>query len=85
MVLTKRSRVFPRAAATASLGKLALLVLVPCLTLFFAVTTESTSHHILFFKLAVTGWAGWEVFLLWATLDSSTLLPTLGKAVDPPG
>src|SRR6266849_1847813 len=67
----------PRQVGAARVGSL--------LNLFFAVTTESTSQHILFFKLAVTGWAGWEVFLLWATLDSSTLLPTLGKAVDPPG
>lgn len=85
MLPPKESRVFPRAAATASLGVLALLVVVPCAALFFAISPESSSQHLLFFSLPVTWWAGWAVFSLWATLDSSTLLRTLGKPVDPLG
>lgn len=71
--------------ATASLGVIALLVLVPCAALFFAVSPESASQYLRFSKLPVTWWASWAVFSLWATLDSSKLLRAIGKPVDPLG
>lgn len=74
-----------RAVATAILAVAALLVLVPCVVLFFAVSPESTSPHLRLLQLLVTCWAAWALVLLWAALDSSRLCRILGRPVDPLG
>lgn len=85
MLSTKGYRVPPLVVATASLGVIALLVLVPCAALFFAISPGSASQYLWFSKVPVTWWASWAVFSLWATLDSSRLLRAIGKPVDPLG
>jgi hypothetical protein len=85
MTLTKGSPLLPRAAATASLLVLALLVLVPCAVLFFAVSPESASQHLGISRVPAICWAAWALVSLWAALDSSKLWRTLGRPVDPLG
>lgn len=64
---------------------MALLVLVPCAVLFFAVTPRSAAQHMRLFQLPVICWAAWALFSLWAALDSSKLWRSLGRRVDPLG
>ena len=89
MTLTKSSllfpRVLPRAAATASLVVLVLLVLVPCAVLFLVISPESASQHLRLSRVPVIYWAAWALVSLWAALDSSKLWRTLGRPVDPLG
>ena len=85
MASSKTTPPFPRAAATASLIVLTLLIVVPCLVLFFAINPDSRTEPSRFFELPVTYWAVWAIFSLWAGLDSSRLLRALGKRVDPMG
>ena len=85
MASSKATPLLPRAAATASLIVLALLIVVPCLVLFSAVNPDSRSEPSRLFELPVTYWALWALFSLWAGLDSSRLLRALGKRVDPMG
>ena len=73
MLFAKDTPLLLRAAATASLAVAALLVLVPCVVLFFAVSPESSVHHLSLFQLPVTCWAAWALVSLWAALDSSRL------------
>jgi hypothetical protein len=85
MLFAKDTSLLLRAAATASLAVAALLVLVPCVVLFFAVSPESSVHHLSLFQLPVTCWAVWALVSLWAALDSSRLWRVLGRPVDPLG
>jgi hypothetical protein len=85
MTLTKSSLLLPRAAATASLVVLVLLVLVPCAVLFLAISPESASQHLRLSRVPVIYWAAWALVSLWAALDSSKLWRTLGRPVDPLG
>lgn len=85
MLFAKDTPLLLRAAATASLAVAALLVLVPCVVLFFAVSPESSVHHLSLFQLPVTCWAAWALVSLWAALDSSRLWRVLGRPVDPLG
>jgi hypothetical protein len=63
---------------------LVLLLLVPCVVLFFAVSPQSAAHLRLF-ELPVIFWAIWALISLWAALNASTWLRTLGEPVDPLG
>jgi hypothetical protein len=83
MLFNKDTPLWVRAAATASLAVATLLVLVPCLVLFFAVSPESARLRL--FQLPVTCWAAWALVSLWAALDSSRLWRVLGRPVDPLG
>ncbi len=85
MLFTKDTPLLVRAAATAILAIAALLVLVPCVVLFFAVNPESADQHLHVFRLPVTCWAVWAMVSLWAALDSSRLWRVLGRPVDPLG
>jgi hypothetical protein len=85
MLFAKDTPLLLRAAATASLAVAALLVLVPCVVLFFAVSPEGSVHHLSLFQLPVTCWAAWALVSLWAALDSSRLWRVLGRPVDPLG
>jgi hypothetical protein len=85
MLLNKDTPLLWRTAATASLALAALLVLVPCVVLFFAVSPESASQHLRLFQLPVTCWAAWALVSLWVALDSSRLWRVLGRPVDPLG
>src|SRR5450432_1120252 len=85
MLFPKDTPLSLRAAATAILVVAMLLVLVPCLVLFFAVSSESASQHLRLFQLPVTCWAAWALVSLWAALDSSRLWRVLGIPVDPLG
>jgi hypothetical protein len=85
MLFPKDTPLRVRAAVTAILVIGALLVLVPCLALFLAVSPETTSGHLRLFHLPVTCWAAWALVSLWAALDSSRLWRVLGRPVDPLG
>ena len=63
---------------------LVLLLLVPCVVLSFAVSPQSAAHLRLF-ELPVIFWAIWALISLWAELNASTWLRTLGEPVDPLG
>jgi hypothetical protein len=85
MLFPKGTPLLLRAAATAILAVGMLLVLVPCLALFVAVSPESVSQHFRLVQLPVTCWAVWALVSLWAALDSSRLWRVLGRPVDPLG
>lgn len=85
MLFTKDTPLLVRVAATAILAIAVLLVLVPCVVLFFAVNPESADQHLHGFQLPVTCWAVWAMVSLWAALDSSRLWRVLGRPVDPLG
>lgn len=85
MLFPKGTPLLLRAAATAILAVGMLLVLVPCLALFVAVSPESVSQHFRLVQLPVTCWAVWALVSLWAALDSSRLWGVLGRPVDPLG
>ena len=85
MLFPKDAPLLLRAAATAILAVATLLVLVPCVCLFFAVSSESTSPHLLLLHLPLAFWAGWALVSLWVALDSSRLWRVLGRPVDPLG
>ncbi len=85
MLFTNDTPLLIRAAATAGLAIAALLVLVPCVVLFFAVNPGPTAQHLRVFQLPVTCWAVWAMVSLWAALDSSRLWRVLGRPVDPLG
>jgi hypothetical protein len=83
----KGSTLLSRAAATASLFLVVMLVLVPCAALFVALNPLSisgTSHMWLFQLPAIYG-AVWALISLWAALNSSKLLLALGMPADPLG
>jgi hypothetical protein len=73
MFFPKDTSLVLRVAVAAILGVVTLLVLVPCVVLFFAVSPESVSSHLGLFQLPVTCWAAWALVSLWAALDSSRL------------
>jgi len=85
MLFPKDTPLLLRAATTAILAVAALLVLVPCVCLFFAVGSESTSPHLLLLHLPLAFRAAWAPVSLWVALDSSRLWRVLGRFVDPPG
>jgi hypothetical protein len=85
MLFTKQTPLVVRAPATALLAVAVLLVVVPCVVLFFAVSPQSASQHVRVFQLPVTCWAVWALVSLWAALDSSRLWRVLGRPVDPLG
>jgi len=85
MLFIKETPLRVRAAATAILAIAALLVVVPCVVLFFAVNPGSAAQHLHGFQLPVTCWAAWALVSLWAALDSSRLWRLLGRPVDPLG
>ena len=85
MLFPKDTPLLVRAAATAFLAVALLLVLVPCVVLFFAVSPESVSLHLRPLQLPVACWAVWALVALWAGLDSSRLWRVLGRPVDPLG
>ena len=74
-----------RTAAIASLVLLVVLVLVPCAVLFSAIGSGSGPQHLRLFQIPVACWAVWALISLWAALDSSKLLHTLGITADPLG
>jgi hypothetical protein len=87
-MLSKGSRLLYRTAATASLFLLVMLVIVPCAVLFFFAVNPlsiSSSPHLRLFHIAPIYWAVWALVSVWAALDSSKLLRTLGMPVDPLG
>ena len=83
MLFLKDTPLLLPAVATAILAVAALLVLVPCVVLFFAVSPESASPPLRLVRLPVTCWAAWPLVSLWAALDSSRLWRILGRPVDP--
>ncbi len=85
MLFPKDTPLLLRAATTAILAVATLLVLVPCVCLFFAVSSESTSPHLLLLHLPLAFWAAWALVSLWVALDSSRLWRVLGRPVDPLG
>ena len=85
MLFPKDTPLLLRAATTAILAVATLLVLVPCVCLFFAVSSQSTSPHLLLLHLPLAFWAGWALVSLWVALDSSRLRRVLGRPVDPLG
>ena len=85
MLFPKDTPLLLRAAATAILAVATLLVVVPCVVLFFAVSPESASSHFRPVHLPVTCWAVWALVSLWVALDSSRLWRVLGRPVDPLG
>jgi hypothetical protein len=85
MAFTKGAPFWPRIAATASLVLLGLPGLVPCRILCSAVSPGSDPQRLRRFELGVTCWVAWAPVSLWAPLDSSKWLRTLGMAVDPLG
>src|SRR4029077_17616311 len=85
MLFPKDTPLLLRAATTAILAVATLLVLVPCVCLFFAVSSESTSPHLLLLHLPLAFWAVWALVSLWVALDSSRLWRVLGRPVDPLG
>ena len=85
MLFNKDTPFLLRAAATAILAVATLLVLVPFVVLFFAVSPGPVSEHLHLFELPVTYWAAWALVSLWAALDSSRLWRVLGRPVDPLG
>lgn len=85
MTCNKGALLLRRAAAAASVFLLVLLLLVPCVVLFFAVSPQSTAQHLRLFELPVIFWAIWALISLWAALNASTWLRTLGEPVDPLG
>jgi hypothetical protein len=85
MAFFKAKPLLPRAAATASLLVLVLLVLVPCAVLFSAVTLGSGPQAQRLLALPAICWAIWANIALWAALDSSKLWRTLGRRVEPLG
>jgi len=85
MLFSKDTPLLLRAAATLGLAVATLLVLVPCLVLFFAVSSEASSQHLRLFHLPMACWAVWVLVSLWAALDSSRLWRILGRPVDPLG
>jgi hypothetical protein len=85
MLFPKDTPLLVRAAATAILAVALLLVLVPCVVLFFAVSPESVSQPLRLVQLPVACWAVWALVALWAGLDSSRLWRVLGRPVDPLG
>jgi hypothetical protein len=87
-MLSKGSRLLYRTAATASLFLLVMLVIVPCAVLFFFAVNPlsiSSSPHLRLFHIPPIYWAVWALVSVWAALDSSKLLRTLGMPVDPLG
>jgi len=83
----KASTLLSRAAATASVFLVIMLVLVPCAALFVALNPLSisgTSHMWLFQLPAIYG-AVWALISVWAALNSSKLLLALGMPADPLG
>jgi hypothetical protein len=84
MLFPKNTPRLPRAAAAAILAVATLLVLVPCVVLFFAVSPELASPQLRLIHLPVACWAAWALVSLWAALDSSRLWRVLGRPVDPP-
>ncbi len=85
MLFPKDTPLLLRAAATAILAVATLLVLVPCVVLFFAVSPESAPPQLRPAQLPVACWAAWALVSLWAALDSSRLWRILGRPVDPLG
>ena len=85
MLFPKDTPLLLRAATTAILAVGTLLVLVPCVCLFFAVSSESSSPHLLLLRLPLAFWAAWALVSLWVALDSSRLWRVLGQPVDPLG
>ena len=85
MLFPKDTPLLLRAATSAILAVATLLVLVPCVCLFFAVSSESTSPHLLLLHLPLAFWAAWALVSLWVALDSSRLWRVLGRPVDPLG
>ena len=76
-----------RAAATASMFLIVMLVLVPCAALFFALNplSISSSPHLRLFQLPAIYGAVWALISVWAALNSSKLLLALGMPADPLG
>ena len=58
MLFPKDTPLLLRAATTAILAVATLLVLVPCVCPFFAVSSESTSPHLLLLHLPLAFWGG---------------------------
>lgn len=85
MLFPKNTTLMVRAGTTAILAVAALLVLVPCVVLFFTVSPEAASSPSRLLQLPVTCWAAWALVSLWAALDSSRLWRLLGRPVDPLG
>jgi hypothetical protein len=85
MLFPKDTTLLVRAEATAILAVVTLLVLVPCVVLFFTVSPNAASPHLRLLQLPVTGWAAWALVSLWAALDSSRLWRVMGRSVDPLG
>jgi len=85
MLFPKDTPLLLRDATTAILAVATLLVLVPCVCLFFAVSSGSTTPHLLLLHLPLAFWAAWALVSLWVALDSSRLWRVLGRPVDPLG
>ena len=86
-MLAQGRTLLSRAAATASLFLIVMLVLVPCAALFFALNplSISSSPHMRLFQLPAIYGAVWALISVWAALNSSKLLLALGMPADPLG
>ena len=77
MLFPKDTTLLVRAEATAMMAVVTLLVFVPCMVLFFAVSPEASSPPWRLLQLPVTCWAGWALVSLWAALAFvAALAPT---------